>query len=142
MINEIISTYAQPVFSLLLSIIMGVLGMTIRRLYTRYVDTDTKVTLAKTVVLFVEQVYKDLHGDDKLNSALAIMREHLAEYSIHISDAEMRLLIEAAVAEFNAERLKLIFQRVVHSDAECCLCHNMHLLCLYYNQSGAKCQQI
>ena len=49
----------------------------------------------------VEQVYKDLHGDEKLNEALTAASAMLAEKGITITDLELRVLIEAALAEFN-----------------------------------------
>lgn len=49
----------------------------------------------------VEQMYKDLHGDEKLQKALEAASDMLLTKGITISDIELRLLIEAAVAEFN-----------------------------------------
>ena len=57
--------------------------------------------LAKNAVLFVEQTYKDLHGEQKLNMALEALSEALAKYKVKISASEMKLMIEAAVAKFN-----------------------------------------
>ena len=59
------------------------------------------MAVAKTAVQFVEQVYKDLHGEDKLNTALEAASDMLAEKGITVSELEMRVLLESAVAEFN-----------------------------------------
>lgn len=101
---NIVSIYAQQVIQIVVTIIFGVLGIVIRRLMTQYINTDTKRVLARDVVRAVEQIYKDLHGEDKMAQALNYMADMLAEYGIHITGAEMRMLLEAAVGEFNSQR--------------------------------------
>jgi tyrosyl-tRNA synthetase len=81
--------------------IAGYVGIVIKNLVTKYINDKTKRDVAKTVVQFVEQVYKDLHGEEKLNAAFAAASEMFAEKGIHVSDLEMKVLLEAAVAEFN-----------------------------------------
>lgn len=101
MFEEFINTYGTQLLYLAITAIAGYLGMVAKKLFTKYFNDKTKRTLAKTVVQFVEQVYKDLHGEEKLNAALAAFSEMLAEEGITVSDLEMRILIEAAVSEFN-----------------------------------------
>ena len=72
-----------------------------KRMAAKYLNDDTKRTLAKTVVCFVEQVYKDLHGHEKLQMATKVLSDQLAEKNIKVTGTEMKILIEAAVAEFN-----------------------------------------
>lgn len=100
-IQEFISQYGTTILYAVLTAIAGYLGIVIKRLYEKYINDKTKQAVAKTVVQAIEQIYKDLHGDEKLNKALESMSEMLAEKGIQISDLEMRMLIEAAVAEFN-----------------------------------------
>ena len=64
-------------------------------------ENDRKRSIAKAVVQFVEQVYKDIHGEEKLFAALDRASQLLAEKGIKFSAVEMETLIEAAVAEFN-----------------------------------------
>jgi hypothetical protein len=52
-------------------------------------------------VRFTEQVYKALHGQEKLDRAMEAMSQMLEDKGIHITELEMRVLLEAAVAEFN-----------------------------------------
>lgn len=101
MFEEFINAYGTQLMYLAITAIAGYLGMVAKNLATKYLNDKTKRTIAKTVVQFVEQVYKDLHGEDKLNAALAAFSEMLAERGIHVSDLEMRVLLEAAIAEFN-----------------------------------------
>lgn len=81
--------------------IAGYLGIVIKNLYQKYINDKTKQDVAKTCVKAVEQIYKDLHGEEKLQKALESASEMLASKGITISDIELRILIEAAVAEFN-----------------------------------------
>ena len=72
-----------------------------KQLYTKYINDKTKQAVARTVVQGVEQIYQDLHGEEKLAKALECASEMLAEKGITVTDLELRMLIEAAVAEFN-----------------------------------------
>ena len=101
MFTQFINTYGVQILYALLTAIAGYLGIVIKNLYTKYINNKTKQDVAKSVVKFVEQVYKDLHGEEKLDAALAAATEMLAENGITVSELEMRVLIEAALAEFN-----------------------------------------
>ena len=101
MILEIIKLYGAEILGTLLVALAGIFGMVLTRLAEKVLDTPVKLQLAKIAVQFVEQVYKDLHGDAKLSAALIAFEGLLAEKKISASADEMRVLIEAAVAEFN-----------------------------------------
>jgi intergrase/recombinase len=96
-----ISEYGTVIMYSLLCGVFAYLGTLAKKLADKYLDTKIKRDVARTVVQAVEQVYHDLHGDEKLNKALTSMSEILAEKGITISDLEMRMLLEAAVGEFN-----------------------------------------
>jgi hypothetical protein len=100
-IKLFISEYGTTILYAVLTALAGYIGIFVKKLYTKYVNDKTKQAVAKTVVQAVEQIYKDLHGEEKLNKALEAASEMLAEKGITITDLEMRMLIEAAVAEFN-----------------------------------------
>lgn len=101
MILEIINMYGTEIIGGLLVVLFGIFGMVAKRITERVLDTPMKQQLAKLVVQFVEQAYKHLHGEDKLDAALMALAGLLAEKKINASADEMRILIEAAVAEFN-----------------------------------------
>lgn len=101
MFVEFINTYGAELLYTAVIAIAGYVATFVKKIVAEYFQDKTKRDLAKTVVQFVEQVYKDLHGDEKLNTALAAFSEMLADKGITISDLEMRMLLEAAVAEFN-----------------------------------------
>lgn len=101
MFAEFINQYGTEILYAIITAIAGYIGIVIKNLFTKYINDKTKQAVAKTAVQFVEQVYKDLHGEEKLNEALTAASEMLAEKGITVSNLEMRALIEAAVAEFN-----------------------------------------
>ena len=98
MILEIIHMYGGEILGTVLVCLFGVFGMMAKRI----LDTPLKVQLAKIAVQFVEQTCRTLHGGDKLNAALTALSDLLAEKHIHATESEMRILLESAVAEFNA----------------------------------------
>ena len=101
MFVEFINNYGTQILYAVLTFVGGYVGLYAKSIADKYFKDKTKKSVAKTVVQFVEQVYKDLHGEEKLNAALATASEMLAEKGITVTDLEMRVLIEAAVAEFN-----------------------------------------
>lgn len=101
MFVEFINNYGLEIMYALIAAIAGYLGVVAKNLYKKHINTKTKEAVCKTVVLGVEQIYKDLHGEDKLNLALEAASDMLNEKGIRASNLELRMLIEAAVAEFN-----------------------------------------
>ena len=101
MFAEFIKIYGMEILLGILGFIGTVLGFVLKNLAKKYLNDKTKQAIAKVCVQFVEQVYKDIHGADKLYRALERASQLLAEKGIEFSAVEMETLIEAAVAEFN-----------------------------------------
>ena len=101
MFTEFINTYGVELMYMAITAIFGYLGIVAKRLYTKHINTKIKNDVAYTVVLGVEQIYKDLHGEEKLNKALETASEMLAAEGIQVSELELKMLIEAALAHFN-----------------------------------------
>lgn len=101
MFAEFINAYGLQILYTIITAIAGYIGIVLKNLATKYINDKTKKSVAKSAVQFVEQVYKDLHGEEKLTQALAAASEMLAEKGINVTELELRVLIEAAVAEFN-----------------------------------------
>lgn len=101
MFAEFINQYGTTILYAVVTAIGGYLAIVAKNLATKYINDKTKQKVAKTVVRAVEQLYKDMHGDDKLNKALESAAEMLAAKGITVTDLELRMLIEAAVGEFN-----------------------------------------
>lgn len=101
MIEEFIATYGMELIYAVVTALAGYIALAVKSLATKYINDKTKKQVAKTVVQAVEQIYKDLNGDEKLNKAIEHMAEMLTEKGITTSDIELRVLIEDAVGEFN-----------------------------------------
>lgn len=72
----------------------------IKRLYEEKANNDIKRSIVKTVVNAVEQVYKDLSGDDKLIRAQENIKSLLKEKRISMTELEMNLMIEEICHSF------------------------------------------
>ena len=101
MFAEFINTYGMQLLYAVITAIAGYIGIVVKNMVTKYLNDKTKKEVAKNAVQFVEQVCKNLHGEEKLNEALLAAAEMLAEKGITITELELRVLVEAAVAEFN-----------------------------------------
>lgn len=93
------------ILSAIIAALASALGVLAKKLWDKTVGNkfkeDIKKDVAALVVKYVEQVYKDIHGEDKLNKALEAFSDMLSEKGINISDLEMRVYLESALAEFN-----------------------------------------
>ena len=101
MFEYFVYCYGTQILTAILCAIFGCLGYAIKRLATKYINDDTKRTIAKVAVQFVEQVWTSLRGADKLAKALETAATLLKKKGIDYDAEEMQVLIEAAVAEFN-----------------------------------------
>ena len=99
--NEILATYSLEIIKAVVLAIFAIIGVYAAKLQTKYIDTDTKRKIAATTVAYIEQVYKDLHGDEKLARALAVAASILSQKGIKTTDEELKVLIEAAVKKMN-----------------------------------------
>lgn len=100
-ILEIVNTYGLEIVGAVLTALAGALGLAIKNLATKYVNTKIKRDIAHTVVQGVEQLYKALSGPERLDKAMEAAAEMLAAQGITVTDLELRMLLEAAVGEFN-----------------------------------------
>ena len=108
--NNLMNGYITQIILILLLALASFLGAQIKRLYNTYVTTEIKQSVCRTAVRFVEQVYQDIHGPEKLAQAMKKASEILQEYGVTISDAELIAMLEAAVNEFNdAFRKDVVF---------------------------------
>ena len=101
MFEEFVNAYGSEILMAVLTAIAGYFGIVVKNLYTKYINDKTKESVIKTVVQGIEQIYKDLHGEEKLSIAIEAASEMLNEKNITISEFELRMMIEASIAEFN-----------------------------------------
>lgn len=114
MLANFINEYGTEILYTVVTAVAGYIGIVIKNLVTKYFNDKTKQAVAKTAVQYVEQVYKDLHGSEKLTEALIAASNMLDEKGIKVSEIELRVLIEAAVAEFNNA-----FNKATGKESEC-----------------------
>lgn len=103
MIQEFISTYGGTILYAILTAVASYIGIAVKRIYEKYINDKTKRDVVETTCKYVEQLYNDLSGEDKLNKALENAVEILNEKGLTISDLELRALIEATVNSFKKE---------------------------------------
>ena len=101
MFDYLMWTYGGEIVTMLVTVTFGVLGFVAKNLVKTYLNDKRKQDIAKAVVRFVEQCYKELHGEEKLAAALNRAASIMMEKGIDFNVTEMETLIESAVAEFN-----------------------------------------
>lgn len=99
--NNIMSGYLTQIVTMLVLALAAFLGVQAKALYRKYVTTEIKQSVCRTAVRFVEQVYVDLHGPEKLRQAMQRASIILEGYGITITEYELVSMLEAAVNEFN-----------------------------------------
>ena len=98
--NEIVAAL-YGLAAVLITAFAGYLGRLVKHLGDKYINTKIKKDIAHTAVMAVEQIYKDLHGEEKFAKASEALADMLAEKGIVITELEIQMLIESAVSEFN-----------------------------------------
>ena len=62
MFAEFMEQYGLSLIGAILTAILGFIGIAVKRMAQKWLDTKEKKQIAEQVVLFVEQVYKALGG--------------------------------------------------------------------------------
>ena len=85
--------------------LLGFIGKKILDFFEAKYEIHIKKETAETCVKAVEQLYHDLQGPEKLERCKTNVIQMLAQKGIEISELELDMFIEAAVAQLNAKRL-------------------------------------
>lgn len=97
--KEIIMEYLPKIVEYVLIIIVGLLANKAKKL----INTDIKRAIVKDTVRYVEQVFDDIHGGEKLNVATEKVIALLKAKGIKVDNEEIVVMIESAVAEMNKD---------------------------------------
>ena len=97
--KEILMEYLPKIVEYVLIIIVGLLANKAKKL----INTDIKRNIVRDTVKYVEQVFNDVHGGEKLNLAIEKATELLRAKGIKIDESEIVVLIESAVSEMNRD---------------------------------------
>ncbi len=100
-VYEFINNCGAELMHALFVAFAGYFGIVIKNLYQKYINDSTKKAVVKICVHAVEQLYKDLQGEDKYNKMVESVSEMLLEKGIAITELELKMLVEVAVGEFN-----------------------------------------
>lgn len=101
MIKEFISNYAASILGTILTAIFGFLGAKIKKYLDEKENAQIIQHIVKTTVLAVEQMYRDIKGEEKFRIALENITEILNRKGIVVTELELQMLIESCVSEFN-----------------------------------------
>ena len=101
MLDYLLFSYGGEIAVMAVTVVFGCLGWAAKNIYKNLVTDQQKEAIAKTAARCVEQVWKSIHGEDKLQMALECAAVLLEKKGIKCDAEEMSILIEAAVAEFN-----------------------------------------
>lgn len=101
MLADFVYFYGNETILAIVGFIFTIFGFVAKAMAKKFLNDKTKQNIAKVCVQFVEQVFTDLHGKEKLIKAMERAVILLEEKGIDCSAFEMETLIEAAVAEFN-----------------------------------------
>lgn len=97
LLNELFGTYLIPAVVTVVGAIASWIGVQLKKLYTDKVNTKEKQDVVESTVTYIQQVYGDLKGEEKLEKALETASDWLTSKGINVSDSELRVLIESAV---------------------------------------------
>lgn len=86
-----------PAVASVIAILFGVLGAKIKRIYIEKTQNEAAKVVVDNVVRWVQQVYYELEGPEKLQKALTEASTILKEKGITISETELDMMIESAV---------------------------------------------
>lgn len=100
---ELLQPYLMEIIVTILTAIATYIGAKIKKIYEEKANDETKRKVVSTVVKAVEQLYKDLKGDEKLEKAKEAVLEMLNEKGITITELEMNMLIEEVCNSFKKE---------------------------------------
>lgn len=106
-ITEFIDSYGLTIMYAILTAIAGFIATKIKAIYESKVNDEKKKRVVETCVKAVEQLYNSLSGSEKLQRAKENIVEMLNQSGIEITELEMDMLIEAVVAEFNFNDLRI-----------------------------------
>lgn len=95
-LNECLDVILPAVASVI-AILFGVLGAKIKQIYNEKSQNETVKVVVDNVVKWVQQVYYELEGPEKLQKALTEASTILNEKGITISETELDMMIESAV---------------------------------------------
>ena len=101
MFQEYLSEYGDMILRAIITGVIGFVGVAVRNYLKNISEDKTRRKAVKTCVLAVEQLYKDLHGEEKFRKCCELAVEYLNEKGVSITELQLRMLIESEVKQMN-----------------------------------------
>ena len=98
---DFINQYGLPILYAVLTAFGAWLGTQIKGIYDRYITDKRAREVVEIAVKAVEQIYHACDGETKYAECVKAASEMLANKGIVLSELELKMLIESAVASFN-----------------------------------------
>lgn len=84
-----------------LTAIAGYVALQLKNYINSKKENELIKNIVQTAVKAGEQMYKNVHGEEKFNLVFEGAADMLLQHGIQVSEFELKWLIESAVAEFN-----------------------------------------
>jgi hypothetical protein len=97
---QILSECLVSVLGVILTALAARLGKQMGKVWRERAQSEAVQSVAKSCVAAVEQMYRELGGEEKLERALHFCETLLTEKGISISAEGMRIALEAALCEW------------------------------------------
>ena len=96
---ELIQDNIMQILATIITAVASFIGVSIKKAYTKYVDTKTKKEIVEATVKYIEQIYKGvlITNESKLAKAKEKALEWCNSKGLKVSDTELEILIESAV---------------------------------------------
>lgn len=99
--KQFLNDYGASILYTIITALLGYIGLVVKGLLTRFANDKSKKEIVATCVRAVEQIFKDLHGKEKLDKAIEYVVYILEQKGIKASSEEIYMFIEAAVKDMN-----------------------------------------
>jgi hypothetical protein len=100
---DFINQYGTTLLYTVLMAIISYVGLKAKKISEEYIKDKTKKEVVKTVCEAVNQLYKDLTGEEKLSKTIDNSKQILSDKGIEINDLELRMYIESVIGCFKKE---------------------------------------
>lgn len=107
--NDILMTLLNSMVDALIPICITALTALFGFIGTKlntYFKSKDKAEIVRYVVKYVEQIYTDIHGKEKLDKAVIMATMLLNEKGIKVSSDELNVMIESACYELKVNLIK------------------------------------
>ena len=95
-INQLIQVL-EPTLLVIVTAVASYVATKVKNTLERKANNEVAKQVIEDTVKYVQQVFKDLDGKDKLEKAVEKASDVLAEKGIAVSETEINMLIESAV---------------------------------------------